>query len=103
MKCDYDGYWNPEGTKWTEDECQNDSRYELQYSVDWSLVEVDEQHPRAADFEQECCEEHIFNIGFIFNPTDGLPGRIYDHKEGDWRPDLVDKIQELYEEIHGPY
>ena len=97
MKCDYDGI---------NDLCENEARYLLQYSVDLSLAEIDEHDPWVADFEQYCCEEHIFNLEFVHDPGYGLPERIFDYQEverGEWRPDLVEKLVEMYEAAHGPY
>ena len=91
--CDY-------GKDYTSDEsvgCQNEARLILQYSVDWSLLKGNSDHPHAADMEAYSCKKHIFEMSFVFNPVHGLPERILDLEYNRWRPGLVRKIERLCE------
>jgi len=90
-KCDF-------GRKYTTDDnvgCQRESRYLLQYSVDFSLLRHDPTV--AADKEMEACGRHVRNIGFVFDPNHGIPQRIFDYEQDRERPDILADIERRYE------
>ena len=63
----------------TEVGCQKEARFLLQYCVDWALLEDHEE--LASDNEVYCCEKHLFDMDFVFDPNCGTPQRIMELPE----------------------